>query len=352
MSIVSVTELVATITDVGFTTKRGFQAKYTRHFLVIVNNAADPAILALYASGIPVAGSQAILAFVGLPLYVTSSTARRDSKSQLHWYVDVNYEAPEQEKGSKHPDHDKEDPLKMRDTVEWTPAKFTRPVDTAALIGVGTSPGNMYGGFPGYKQQGAQIHPMNAAGEKYDPPPERDSSRTILRITKRMSYFPQEVDSNYAEFVNSQPFSINKPGLSITFPARSAKLEPLSGTLKYHMTRSGQEIPYWDVVVELAYTYLAQGWHFVTPNVGLCARALVGDPDGYGGKIVNGQIPVGQPPIRRMKDPDGRVYSHPVPLDASGQPIQNTNQDVLFVEWQVYKEADFGNLQFSTDNQL
>lgn len=340
MAWVSTDELLSVhAADTGFTSQQGYQCNLTRTLQVMVDSPTDDANAVSQAPSVPPLASQASFGFGGPLLLVTKVRIQRDPKTRLRWVVTVTYEEPKRQKGDKNPDRDKENPLEWRDGVEWKPAKFTQPVFSATLVT----------DLPGFVAAGKSVVPMNAAGEKYDPPPERDASRGMLRITKRLAAFPNNIDLDFGDKINASDVSVSKPGFNLAFKAGHAKFEPLDGTLKYHITRAGVESFYVEVDVVLSISYV--GWNVKLPNVGLCARALKGDPDGHGGTYADDPTLTGRPPMRRLLDAEGRPLSHPIPLDLKGQPLGPT-ADHTFIEYGGYDQADFSSINFNQDNQL
>lgn len=258
--------------------------------------------------------------------------------TRLIWTVKGTWETPEGGDGNSDDGggKDGDDPTKWRDEVEWGAVKVMVPVERAInrtdLTGVG-------------RPEGSEGPLVNAAGEVFDPPPEREDSHAVLRITKYQAFFPEMIADNYANAINSGPFAIAKPGLTVMFPKYTAKMEPITGSLNWHKRTDGIEVFYWKNTYELHRR--RGGWREELVNRGRNRRAGAEDPSGLGGQI-SAHSPGGRPrmewrpDLARIRDDDD-FPTGPVLLDLKGQPLPK-HEDAVYLKYSFYPELDFSAL--------
>lgn len=301
----------------------------------------------------PVTDVSTILTAAGLPFYGKpypgSATAlcqtirvAAHSETRTVYVVTANYESLDKQSQDQQKNDAGEltdNPSDWRDQVEWVPQKYTGPVENALYKG----PEDM----PDIRRIDDGGPCVNAAGDVYDPPPERDRSIRVLRITKFLPYFPVELANNYDLTINEDTFTITKQGLRFFVDKYKARFEPLQGALGYHQTRAGVEIPYWKVVIELALNH--RGWRLKLLNQGINRRQLAGDTDDNGTVISTGDPDYDgyintQKTTTRIKDRDRVDTDKPVLLDMRGQPYLSSTRPPIYLEYAAYPEMPFAPL--------
>lgn len=232
------------------------------------------------------------------------------------------------------------DPTKWRDEVEVGSVKVTVPVDKATILIA----------LPKIKRPQNSVGPIvNAAGDVLDPPIEKEESHQVIRITKYEAEFPSHLAPAYDNAINSDGFTISKPGLHRDIKRYQAKMEPITGSLNWYERKDGTQFAYWKNVYEL---HIKQsGWRVEVVNRGRNRRAGPGDPNGQadkdGGKFISpgelAQRKKFRPPVTRIRDDDDFPVG-PVLLDLDGNPLQAYDKNATYIPYGLYFEVEFANL--------
>lgn len=153
------------------------------------------------------------------------------------------------------------DPFQWRDEITTSDYTVTVPAETARFRGAHDRNMNPID-TPTLPLN--EISPvMNSALEIFDPPPEREVSVTVVRITKYVSAVYPHLYERYKGAVNLDNVVINKGfyGFLYRFPATTGKIKSINNTFDI-----ANGIPYWKQTLELHVNPL--GWHWHIPDRG------------------------------------------------------------------------------------
>ncbi len=259
-------------------------------------------------------------------------SASRVAETRLFWLVEGNWETPPRDQDNNDGETS-DDPDDWRDRVDVAAAKFSAPMERAKIITDLPMIGRPSGSFGPV---------VNAAKEVYDPPPEKEDSHRIYRITRAMKKFPAMLLDEYENAINSEKVTLKKDGLKRTFEPLTLKLEPAVSSLQYHRKQDGTDVAYYWVPFE--FHHKKAGWRFEIVNRGFNRRGAGGDPDGRGGTISPSDLLAsnGSPHMRRIVDSDDNPLG-PTLLDLNGQPVTGA-KDATYLVYAGYDELPFGKL--------
>lgn len=152
-------------------------------------------------------------------------------------------------------------PYLWRDEISTSDYTVTIPSETATFMGAHDGQGNVVN-CPTLPLFG--ITPvMNSALEVFDPPPTREVSVTVLRITKYVgSVFPHLYE-RWKGAINADNVVVAKPGYGFIyrFGAGTGKIKSLNNVFDI-----ANGIPYWKQTIEVHINPL--GWHWHIPDRG------------------------------------------------------------------------------------
>ena len=250
-----------------------------RVFDVVVDSNIDPLLapgVAIDAPGVPVL-------YASHPssrwMYVASKTATPKG-GPFTFEVTVNYDYP---KNNTQYESDPGDPLLVPMEVEFTHVTGNEQIDHAI------------NGYP----------ITNSAGESFDPPPTRDVSDLVLRITRNESAFDSQRAMQYKDAVNSDWFGEFAPG--------RARCTGFSGRQMH-----AADITYWQVSYE--FQIRSDGWELRHLDEGFREN-------------INGVL-------ENFKDKDGSQVAQPVPLNGFGEKLAD-GATAVFREFVIYPSLPF-----------
>lgn len=221
---------------------RSVERTYSRAFLIETTDSKDPAAVALGAPGLPPIGSQFTSGSVFDP--EARVTSLRPSRlAPKAWRVDVEYstESP-----------DDQDPLNHRPEMSFSFQTFRVPIvgeldQDAAGDAVKVFKGAM----------------KNTAGQIFDPPPEMDESRPVLKIVRNEPTFNPIVAMTFQDAVNAVGWGGAK--------ARQIKVQSISTSGRKTEKVGAVTYEYYPVTYELHYKretwdvrLLNWGWYYLT----------------------------------------------------------------------------------------
>jgi hypothetical protein len=212
----------------------------------------------------------------------------QDGDNPKLWVVRVEYdtEMPEEE-----------DPFDRPPEYSWTFAQFQK---VAAL-----------------DINGNAI--VNSAGQYFDPPIEIDDSRPVLTIVRNEIYFNPAIAIAYQDAINSEWFFGFAPGV-----VKVANISAVS-QVEDDYPSAGNKFYYWKVTYE--FMMRRGGWTLQLLDQGRFKISAVADGD------------VMLEPIR---DADLQPVTDPLPLNGSGQPIDEPGPtNCVFLPYQVYQALPF-----------
>lgn len=272
--------------------------RHTRTFQVILNSGG---------SGADAAAAGAVLAQAPLrsehpeaPLARAKSLrGRSESDDDKKWFVDVEYDTdtPSQdEHDQEHPDNPLDEPWE----VDFDFEQFGKPLDRDA-------DGNAV---------------TNSADEPFDPAPEVDDGRLVLRITRNEAEYPTATALAYKNKVNSDTF--------YGAPAGYVKAKPIRGTRQTKRLQDGQLLSYYRVSYEFHFRGSdEEDWDAHLLDQGY--RELVD----MGGAI--GQV------YLNITDRDDMPLNQPTLLDGAGAKLPHGGTPV-FRDFKAYKRLAFSAL--------
>jgi hypothetical protein len=329
MSVVSIRLLFAGQSSETSIEKRTYKAAW----MVEVNNPQDNQVVVTNAlsgrMGTVWAGFG-----IGIDVQAALKTlgANRVPDSRLWWIVEGSWETPGNRDDRQRDENGNasDNPDDWRDQVERGSAKYTVPVEKAKIY---TELQQLA------RPVGSEGPVINAAGDVFDPPLEREESHGIYRIVRTRKTFPPNAD-DFENAINKDTFTISKPGLRRNFKPRTLKMEPITGSLQYHRRTDGREVAYWKITFEIHHN--KNGWRTNVLNRGVNRRAMAGDKDDRGKVISELDLGTGKSKKRRISDGDD-FPSGPVLLDINGQPLA-TNAQPVYLEYGFYEEKNFREL--------
>ena len=218
---------------------------------VTTDNPLDDGFLVGASSMIP----QLFQAHPSYPVRVAQVSPQRISGQFTHWDVGVKYSS------------------KVKDTDE---NPLDKPVDV-------TIDGELFQA-PYYIDQNGNAC-VNSANDPYDPPLMRDDSRDVITLVENVASYDFQTQRLYRNSVNSDVFSINKPGLTGTiFPPGLAKMQTFSGT-----SQEKDGVTYWQRTLKIEIKEdgwldrpLDQGFHYIPKDEweGHPTRSIIGSAAG------------------------------------------------------------------------
>lgn len=269
----------------------------------------------------------------------TRIAPRRPQGSRTTWEVTFTYESSAEETNSLGLDENGNpttDPLQVRPEITMTFNRQTRPVWKAIYRG----------GFVGVAaaktRVGREMTPTNSTLScVLDPPLEKDWSRAGVRVTRYSDRFDGSRALLDIDTVNDKPFAVRYLGFTMTVQKYWAKIDAIEPVIERHtVERNGTKttLDFWRI--SKSFEIDRDGWRQEVPDMGLHARADIGDPDGRGGTIYDSDVVAGQPRVRRLVDNDELPINEKVLFDGDGQPIR-PGADTVWITWQTYDEQDF-----------
>ena len=287
-------EYAATGQGANRTTER----RYRRRFLVKTTDSKDPASVALLAPGLPGLGTQ----YVSGPVFDPEARVVSLRPQRLHrraWHVDVEYSTETD---------DGDDPLNREPRMSFNFQTFRVPIV-----------GELDQDAAGDADKVFKGAMRTTAGEIFDPPPEMDESRPVLKIVRNESTFKPLTAMLFQDAVNEAPWGGAQ--------ARQVKVNRISTSGKESEKINGFTYEYYPVTYELHYKretwdirLLNAGWYYLN-----AAGADPTDPD----NLVEFKDSSGKPRKGLLAD-DGTALAD--------------GEAVTYVRKRAYKELNFNLL--------
>lgn len=267
------------------------------------------------------------------------------SASPWVWLAKLTYEEPENAggEGEKPDGSSTGDPTEFAAEIEISTVQYQKPCDKAVYK-------SGYSGVAHAKVNDTTRRPIcNSALCVFDPPPEVDDHRWVIRIKKNLAAL--DCDTVKCNVVNSAAITISYRGVSKTIPAYCGKTRDITATPVKHPVIG------WYVQVQLFIDVNERDdWRLEILDRGFSARAMKNDPDGHGGVIYDDSRTFVEEiaPQRRLVDADGNPCSEPQLLNGNGQPIvtfKNITGTITpkYGVWAYYAEEDFGSWPILAD---
>jgi hypothetical protein len=214
---------------------------------------------------------------------------KQDKKSPTHWTIDAEFDtAPISDE-----DEEDQNPLDRRAKFSWSTVKYQKAIEKS--------------------RNGNAI--LNSAGDYFDPPPLKDTSRWTVTVTKNLSSVPAGI-LNWRDKLNADEFTID--GVSV--PINYAKIMAISvGDIQKDQDTEYRVLSYtleFDEEDEWEGVYLNQGYY----------------------QLVSAE--------KRRIQINGKDCVSPQLLDADGLLIENPEPaDATFEHYDIYDTMTFtGNL--------
>lgn len=212
--------------------------------------------------------------------YCQQVDCRQDSEDGRQWEVTCSY-------GPWDPTQWPESPLDQPPRVQWSSVQWTEPLLE--------------------DNQGNAV--VNSAGDRYDPPLERDRSRMVLTVSRNEPSFDPSTAELYTDAVNTDSFYQYDPG--------QCKVAKIAGERLFDNTIGW----YWQVDYEV-HTH-PEGWTKKTLDCGF-------------NQVVGG--------VKKAIQVDGKAAQDAQLLDGGGLALAQGSAPFV-QEYHVYKEMDFAPLQ-------
>ncbi|MBN2024087.1 MAG: hypothetical protein JW809_14990 [Pirellulales bacterium] len=268
--------------------------EYVLIYLVETTDPADGSIIVGNCPGMPRRGY--VYGFgneYDLGALCQSVTPRQISK--LVWEVTCQFSSKTED-----PDQNMENPLVRPPRIEWDAETFLEPYERDA--------------------NGKAV--LNAAGDPFRAPLEREASRLILRFTRNEATFSPIEQAALANKCNADTFMGAGPGC--------AKLSAPKAVWKYE-----NDVGYWEKSYEIKFD--SKGWNEHPANMGCRHYAYrVAEPGGMPQKVKV-----------LAEDENGVVSTEPVHLRADGWPLEQSEIEagnIVYLDYQPYERIPFGPL--------
>lgn len=227
-----------------------------------------------------------------------------------------------------------DDPYRWADEIEVTGSTVMATWEYATFYGAQNAPG----GLSPLLKPGKFMHPMNSAGDLYDPPPDWEVDCDIVRITKYVPEFDGQRFGPFRGAVNKDAVRINKPDYKFKY-----EFGPQTGRFRLAACTFGHVNgkKYFRRTCEIYVNPL--GWRKPLLDRGLNRRQVAGDRRADGSIISASEVPTGSTPVSPITDLEGYTVSQPVNLDGNGQPLA-AHKDPVYLEYGFYHETAFAGL--------
>jgi len=253
----------------------------------------------------------------------------RELGSTYVWTATLHYAVPDDNDEKKDENGKPSDnPLDWRADISVNTVQYTKPVEQAEYIS----------GFVGMSAQcwpKGMVGPvLNSAMTRFDPAPEADHGRKVIRVKKNLAWF--DCNSLVTNVINKKKVQFDYRGLKQTVPKHQGKIRDFSVEMRTHNAIDYLELQIWiDVNPE--------GWLLKIYDRGIDRRAMAGDPDGRGGIISASDELEGEPPTQRILDFDQMPIMDPVFFDGDGQPIKRGGRSPVVL---TYRPVHYSEVMF------
>ena len=247
------------------------------------------------------------------------------------WLAVLTYTEPAGAGDGEKPDGSTSgDPTDFAAEIEVSTVHYTKPCEKARYV-------SGYNGVAETLVDDGNPRPIvNSALCVYDPPPEIDSHRFVIRIKKNLAAI--DFDTVKPNAVNTYDVIVNYRGVKKTIPAYQGKTRDISAMPVKHPVIG------WYVQVQMFIDVDPQNYWLEILDRGFSARMMEGDPDGKGGTITGSgtrAMTDGSCPQRRLIDQTtGAPISEPAMLDGNGQPLheaadKNAAKTPVYGTWEA-----------------
>ena len=182
----------------------------------------------------------------------------------VNWHVVANYKTTEGEEKKNKDGEQEKDPRLWVDEVSVSTATYQIPCRYGVYMGQVRNPsGNPsyfmnrqmnpgclpFDGVHSANSQAWQTQPqaiINSAGTVFDPPPMKDYTTSVLRITRTSEFYDGDAAQFYTNTVNDNDININRLGYMHFIRSGTGKIESITGSRKIY-----GRIMYWEWTIEI-----------------------------------------------------------------------------------------------------
>lgn len=271
-------------------------------------------------------------------VYCKTLDVRRIAKSETEYLVTANYEPANieitvtKQDGQGKPSSN---PFTWRDEISTSDYTVTIPAYSGRFIGAVDSQNNP---VQGNKLPVNGITPvMNSATQTFDPPPGREVSVTVVRITKYVSVVFPHLYEKYKGAVNNDNVVINKGfyGFLYRFGPYQGKIKSLNNVFEI-----ANGYPYFKQTLELHVNPL--GWRWYIPDKG--SEEIFGAEEVMDGiSVSNSDVGAKGYIKRKVLDPRGNLVEGL--LDGNGHLLKKGSQPVFLI-YQLDNEISFAGINW------
>ena len=272
---------------------------YTRTFDVFTDSGGTGQIEVALATGIPRMNAYYLTADeYDTGAFVESIQPQQQGENPFHWKVTVNYSSDVEQEltGASQGTSGSGGTSQGGGTIIADPLKRRPVVSFATRVRRGIAESDYSDPVQAY---------ANSAGEKFDPPVERDIYNLLITIQKNTETFDEAVSWQYIDAVNEKAFKIQRPKVKNVLPvcypygARSMRIVNWTGT-----EREENDIVYYENQLEIEVQY--PNWDEEILNQGSYSISN----DGTHSRLT---------PVDGLGLPNGRIM-----LDENGVALPNT----------------------------
>lgn len=226
-------------------------------------------------------------------------------------------------------------PYLWRDEIHTSDYTITIPAETGVFRGAHDAVGNQINNTT--ISRGRPVAVTNSSLDVFDPPPSREVSVTVLRITKSASaVFPHSYE-RYKGAVNSDDVVINKG--SYGFLYRFLRYQGLIKSINNDFDIANG-IPYWRQTAEVHINPL--GWHRHLPDIG---QNQLGRAEAVIDGVTISNSDVGPSGYFKKRELDLRGNPIKVHLNGDGIKLKKGQREV-FLEYQIENEIPFAGINW------
>ena len=288
----------------------------------------------------------------------------------VNWHVVANYKTTEGEDKKNKDGEQEKDPRLWVDEVSVSTATYQIPVRYGVYMGqVGGGPAGQQRQlmgkqlnpgclpFPGVRsadQQAWQSQAQaitNSAGTVFDPPPMKDYTTSVVRITRTSEFYDGDGAQFFTNTVNYNDINIDRLGYKHAILSGTGKIESITGARKIY-----GRIMYWEWTIEIHIE--PGGWYQQLLDRGY-SDAKTAKPwaheDGYkgdgnpyigpGGK--RNQSPA---PQAALIDDEGHQVREPVLLNGKGG-VNPEGDGPVWLRYGIYLQTSWQGLELEVDTE-
>lgn len=251
-----------------------------------------------------------------------------NNEQGVKWTVNVEYKPEDSESNEEKPNSSGD---KTSDPEQWLEIEAGSYTDTVPVYQA------IFRDGIDALADGQLVVPMNAAGQPFSPPLEKEITIGTLRITRWRLYWLANKLRGFENKVNNAQFTLQLQTYEDNWPPYTAKIKSVGGS--YRLVNNDF---WWRTTTEVHIH--PETFRAVVANIGTCAKAEAGDPDGKGGTFSAAALKVAVPRVRKLVDPNGKSVQAPCFLDSKGQPIKEGDMPT-WITYSIYEEIDFQTAQ-------